>query len=227
MLCQICLKVTRLVLRISRLKDIALWQIPTKQMRFKKRGNCEKGKKKRGIKAITSLLVNNASVVIQNSDSFCFTTRVEGNIPLVIFPCSGEIYIELFCYCYQLLFQPRSPLLQSWVGNSKFNLLRNKGNRAHVVNKVIHTFTVCITLERSAFLRVGILFRSCEMGFGKKDKVLNGIGTLSPQTPCKRFISDVPEQSSQATKLGDTSTESSKLYLIPELFWGGVRPYRW
>ena len=36
--------------------------------------------KKRGIKAITWLLVNNASVVIQNSDSFCFTTRVGGNM---------------------------------------------------------------------------------------------------------------------------------------------------
>ena len=27
--------------------------------------------------------------------------------------CGGEIYIVmLFCYCYQLLFQPRTPLLQ-------------------------------------------------------------------------------------------------------------------
>ena len=27
--------------------------------------------------------------------------------------CSVEIYFALFCYCYQLLFQPRTPVLQS------------------------------------------------------------------------------------------------------------------
>ena len=31
---------------------------------------------------------------------------VEGNVPTRI--CRGE-YVALFCYCYQLLFQPRIP----------------------------------------------------------------------------------------------------------------------
>ena len=47
--------------------------------------NAKKGKKG-GKKAITSFLVNNVSVVIQNSDSFCFTTRVGGNMSRGIFP---------------------------------------------------------------------------------------------------------------------------------------------
>ena len=72
--------------------------------------------KKRGIKAITSLLVNNASVVSQNSDSFCFTTRVGGNmnggisrgeyyprdIPLIL----REIYID----CFAIASAPLSPV---------------------------------------------------------------------------------------------------------------------
>ena len=80
-------------------------------------GNCEEGKKARHKSNITSFQVNNLTCNL-----CCFTGKVE-YLSFFFFLGGGEcwsklfpwerIYIVLFCYCYQLLFQPRPPLLQS------------------------------------------------------------------------------------------------------------------
>ena len=56
-----------------------------------------KKEKKRGTKGITSFLVNNPSVVIQNADSFSFTTRVGGNMSRGI--SRGEYYYLVIFLC--------------------------------------------------------------------------------------------------------------------------------
>ena len=63
-----------------------------------------KKRKKRGIKAITSFLVNNASVAIQNSDSFCFTTRVGGKMS------RGNIYCIVLLLLSAIVSAPLSPV---------------------------------------------------------------------------------------------------------------------
>ena len=60
--------------------------------------------KERGIKAITSFQVNNPNLLFKILTRFVLMGRLN---------MLGEIYIKLFCRCYQLLFQSRTPLLQS------------------------------------------------------------------------------------------------------------------
>ena len=102
-------------------------------------GNCEEGKKARHKSNITSFQVND--LVIQNFDSCCFTGKVE-YLFCFFFGGGGECWSKLFLwgkyllYCFAIVSAPPSPVTINERGILNLIPCENKGNRAHVVNKI-------------------------------------------------------------------------------------------
>ena len=63
---------------------------------------------------------------------------VEGNVPRRI--CRGE-YVALFCYCYQLLFQPRTPPVTSFKLAFAFFCICNRMRPSTIKDKFSRVFS--------------------------------------------------------------------------------------